>query len=112
LRNGKLTDDQILLDTSRMRVNGKGQVDFGTEALRFRLAPRPKQPQFLSLATPVQVTGTLTKFNIGVGASDLLETTARLFTSVIVVPLQKLTGKSYPRDGADVCENAMREDRL
>jgi len=97
-----------LFDTSRMRVTGAGQVDFDTEQIYFRLVPTPKKPQFLSLATPVQVTGTITDFKIGVSASAVLETTARLFTSIIVVPLQKLAGRGMPVDGADVCANATR----
>ena len=111
LRDGKLTQNEILMDTSRMRVNGEGRVDFATEELAFRLVPKAKSPQFLSLATPVQVSGKITDFNIGVAGSDLLETTGRLLTSIFVVPIQKLTQKSLPRDGADVCAKAMRETR-
>ena len=111
LRDGKLTQDEILMDTSRMRVKGTGTVDFTTEALEFRLVPTAKTPQFFSLATPVGVNGTITNFKIGVSGSAILETAARLFTSVIVVPLQALTGRRLPRDGADVCLNAMRGER-
>jgi uncharacterized protein involved in outer membrane biogenesis len=111
LRNGKLTQDQILMDTSRMRVTGVGNVDFATEVLAFRLVPKAKIPQFFSLATPVQVSGTITDFKIGVASSDVLETVGRLLTSIFVVPIQKLTQHSLPRDGADVCTNAMRETR-
>jgi hypothetical protein len=107
LRDGKLTQDQILLDTSRMRVGGKGTVDFGTEALYFRLVPTAKTPQFFSLATPIEVNGTITNFKIGVSGSDVLETSVRLFTSVIVVPLQKLFQRGVPRDGSDVCVSAL-----
>jgi hypothetical protein len=111
LRNGKLTQDQILMDTSRMRVTGVGNVDFATEVLAFRLVPKAKIPQFFSLATPVQVSGTITDFKIGVASSDGVETVGRLLTSIFVVPIQKLTQHSLPRDGADVCTNAMRETR-
>ena len=109
LRDGKLTQDEILMDTSRMRVDGQGKVDFASEELAFRLVPRPKSPQFLSLAVPVQASGKITDFKIGVAGSDLVETTGRLLTSIFVVPIQKLTQKSLPRDGADVCTHAMRE---
>lgn len=111
LRDGKLTQDRIMMDTSRMRVSGQGKVDFATEVLAFRLVPTAKSPQFFSLATPIGVTGTITDFKIGVSGSDVLETTARLFTSVILVPLQSLLGRKLPRDGADVCDSAMREER-
>jgi len=111
LRTGKLGQDALLMDTSRMRVNGQGQVDFETERMRFRFEPRAKEPQFFSLATPVEVDGTLTDFHIRVSGSDLLGTTVRFFTSWIVVPLEKLGGRGIARDGADVCGNTMREAR-
>ena len=111
LRDGTLTQDKILMDTSRMRVSGQGMVNFNTQALAFRLVPTAKSPQFFSLATPVGVTGTITDFKIGVSGSDVAETVARLFTSVIVVPIQSVFGRKLPRDGADVCANATREVR-
>ncbi len=111
LHDGKLTQDEILIDTSLMRVTGVGKVDFDTEALAFRLVPKAKSPQFFSLATPVGVSGKITDFRIGVAGSDVLDTAGRLLTSIFVVPFQKLTQHNLPRDGADVCVNAMPEAR-
>jgi hypothetical protein len=111
LRNGKLTHDAILMDTSRMRVSGAGQADFEREALHLFLAPKPKSPQFFSLATPIEVTGTFTDFKVGVAPGGVADTLARQLFSIILVPLQKLTQPDLPRDGADVCVNAMREVR-
>jgi hypothetical protein len=109
LRNGLLTHDALLIDTSRMRVAGEGRVDFTTETMAFKLAPRAKTAQFFSLSTPIQVTGKLTDFKIGVAPGGVAETTVRFLTSLFVVPLQKLTEGQVPRDGADVCTNALRD---
>ncbi|MEO8628447.1 MAG: AsmA family protein [Betaproteobacteria bacterium] len=112
LRDGKLTHDLILLDTSRMRVTGQGNVDFASERLAFRLVPTAKSPQFFSVATPIGVSGTISHYKVGVSGSDMLETTARLLTSVVVVPLQKLIGRGLPKDGRDVCEAALNQPVL
>jgi AsmA family protein len=109
LRDGKLTHDAILIDTSRMRVAGEGRVDFDTETMLFRLAPRAKTAQFFSLATPIAVSGKLTDFEIGVAPGGVAETTVRFLTSLFVVPVQKLAQGRVPRDGADVCTNPMRD---
>lgn len=108
LRNGVLTHDALLIDTSRMRVIGSGRVDFDSEQLDFRLAPRAKTAQFFSLATPIGVTGTLTDYKIGVAPGGMAETALRLLTSVFVVPIEKLAKGSLPRDGADVCVDPLR----
>ncbi len=108
LKGGKLSQDAILIDTSRMRVAGAGNVDFGAERMAFKLQPRAKKSQFFSLATPVGVSGTFTDYKIGVASEDVLGTFARFFGSVITVPLESLRGGQPPRDGADVCTDPMR----
>jgi hypothetical protein len=108
LRDGVLTRDALLIDTSRMRVLGAGEVDFGTEAIDFRFRPRSKELQLFSLETPVRVTGTITDFSIGVSPGDVLATLARFFGSIIIVPLETLFRGPLPRDGADVCTDPLR----
>jgi len=107
LNDGNLVGRTILLDTGRMRVTGTGSADFGAETLNMRMRPQAKTAQFLSLATPIQVSGTFKNFKIGVSPGDIVETVARLATSIVWVPLQKLFGKKIPRDGSDVCGEAL-----
>ena len=109
LHDGKLEEDAILMDTSRMRVTGAGGADFDKERVNLVLAPKAKSPQFFSLATPVQVNGTFTDYTIGVAPGGVAETIGRQIFSLILVPMQKLTEKEIPRDGSDICENAIRE---
>jgi uncharacterized protein involved in outer membrane biogenesis len=104
LQDGKLSHKRILVDTSRMRAFGKGSADFATQQLQFRIKPRPKTPQFLSFAIPVEVSGSFDDFSVGVRAGDVLEVAGDMLTSVIWVPLQSLFGKTRPEDGSDVCK--------
>ncbi|MDO8991197.1 MAG: AsmA family protein [Sideroxyarcus sp.] len=104
LQDGKLSHKRILVDTTRMRVFGRGNADFKTEQLRFRMKPRSKTPQFLSFAIPVQVSGSFDDFSVGVKAGDVLEVAGDMLTSVIWVPLQTMIGKTKPEDGSDVCK--------
>jgi uncharacterized protein involved in outer membrane biogenesis len=108
LKDGRLRQEAILMDTSRMRVKGEGRVDFVDEQVYLKLMPKAKTAQFFSLATPVQVTGSFTDFKIGLAPGALIDTTARLLTSIFVVPIQKLVEGPLPRDGADVCNAALR----
>lgn len=48
----------LMLDTPRMTVAGEGTADLASERLKLRLDPKPKDASLLSLATPVNVTGT------------------------------------------------------
>jgi uncharacterized protein involved in outer membrane biogenesis len=111
LNDGKLVHRAIILDTGRMRVTGTGKANFNDEVFELRMSPQAKTAQFLSLATPIQVSGSFNNFKVGVSAGDIIGTVGRLLTSIFWVPLQKLAGKKLPADGADVCNPVFRDAR-
>lgn len=108
LKEGKLAQEQFVIDTSRMRVTGSTAIDFNDERVKMRLQPQAKTAQFLSLATPVEVNGSFEQFSVGPNPGDLLQTVVRLATSIVWVPLQKLFSDKVPQDGADVCRVSFR----
>ena len=108
LNDGMLEDKGIILDTTRVRVTGTGTANFKDETFYIRVRPQSKKARFLSLATPLAVSGSFEDFNILVSPGDTLETVARVATSIIWVPLQRLGGKKIPADGDDVCSDMMQ----
>lgn len=108
LKGGKLSQEQLVIDTSRMRVTGTASADFGSERIAMRLQPQAKSAQFLSLATPIEVSGNFSDFSVGPNAGDVLQTVLRLATSILWVPLQRLFSDKVPQDGSDVCGVAFR----
>ena len=112
LSDGKLVDRFIVMDTSKMRVTGTGQANFTEENFDLRMSPQAKTAQFLSLATPIRVSGAFNNFKVGVSAGDIIGTIGRVATSIFWVPLQKLAGKKIAADGADVCYPAFSDAQL
>lgn len=108
LKGGKLSQEQLVIDTSRMRVTGTVSADFGSERIAMRLQPQAKSAQFLSLATPIEVKGNFSDFSVGPNAGDVLQTVLRMATSILWVPLQRLFSDKVPQDGADVCGLGLR----
>lgn len=108
LKGGKLSQEQLVIDTSRMRVTGTASADFGSERIAMRLQPQAKSAQFLSLATPIEVNGNFSDFSVGPNAGDVLQTVLRMATSILWVPLQRLFSDKVPQDGSDVCGAAFR----
>ncbi len=106
LKDGKLSDKTILIDTSRMRVTGKGGVGFAEEDIRLYVQPHAKTPQFMSIAIPIELGGKFNDFHVGVSTADVLETLGQFATSIIWVPIEMLFGKTLPADGHDVCDSA------
>jgi uncharacterized protein involved in outer membrane biogenesis len=105
--DGMITPEVFLLDTSRMRVQGEGYVNLKDESIDFHMKPTPKSPQFFSLATPVDVTGTIRDFHIGVSAGSVIGTVFRFVGSVVTAPLQKIFTEDMAADGAEACSAAM-----
>jgi hypothetical protein len=103
LNDGRMSEKTILIDTSRMRVTGKGQADFKAEDIQLYLQPRAKTPQFLSFPLPVELSGKFSDFHVGVRAEDVLGTLAQFATSIVWVPIETAFGKRTPSDGHDVC---------
>jgi len=109
IRDGTMTQDALLIDTTRVRVFGAGSANFATEAISFRFLPRAKRGAVLSLQPPIDVTGTMTDFRVNVPTGLTGDMVARFFASLFVVPIQTLTQGRLPLDGADVCTDPLRQ---
>jgi uncharacterized protein involved in outer membrane biogenesis len=103
LKDGILTPDIFLIDTSKIRICCNGQVDFRKKRISINATSAPKRPEFFSLATPIKIEGSLSDFGIGVQTAGLLGTAVRFLTSPVHVPIRRLIGKELPADGSDVC---------
>jgi uncharacterized protein involved in outer membrane biogenesis len=108
LNDGVLTHDALIIDTTRVRALGAGSANLRTEEIAFRFRPRAKGAAFFSLQTPLTITGTMTDFKVAPTRGDFFEAFARLFTSVITLPLETLIHGPLPLDGADVCTDPLR----
>jgi hypothetical protein len=103
-----LSDDKVLIDTTRVRVRGAGSANLRTEKLDFMFRPRGKGFDLFRLQKPVRVTGTLYDYRFGIDRRELISATLRMLASPILVPWEWLTLGPLPRDGADVCTDPLR----
>jgi len=108
LKEGVVSDDKIVIDTTAVRIHGAGHANLATEDLSFVFRPRSKGIAVFRLQNPLRVTGTLSDQRIGLDRRDAVESTLRLIASPILWPIERLTLGPLPRDGADVCTNPLR----
>ncbi|MBL6954062.1 MAG: AsmA family protein [Alphaproteobacteria bacterium] len=59
IKDGVAVSQVLLLDTDNITLVGEGQTDLSTEVIRYHMVPRPKDPSLLSIATPINVSGSL-----------------------------------------------------
>lgn len=105
-----MTNEALLVDTTRMQVGGDARIDFKEETIELHLRPEAKRPQFFSLATPITVKGDFADFAVGVKAGDLIGSVIQLLSSPVHVPIRRLVTPSAqfpPADGRAACEAAM-----
>ena len=105
--NGKMTQDRILIDTTRMQVGGKAELDFKQRTITAVLKPRPKRAQFLSLATPIHISGDFSDFQPKIKTKHLIGTAIHLLTSAITVPFNWLIFGRIPADGEEACRSIL-----
>lgn len=108
LRDGQLREERLLVDSTRLRARGRARVDLRDGSLSVWMQPTPKQPQFFSLQTPVEVTGRIDDFRVGLPSGSIPATVARFVGSLVTTPIEWLLRDRLPADGADVCDAAMR----
>jgi hypothetical protein len=108
LKDGDLSDDKILIDTSAVRIRGAGHANLATEELEFVFRPRAKGIALFRLQTPLRVTGTLGDQRFGFTRIDVVESVLRLIASPVLLPIERFTLGPLPRDGADVCTEPLR----
>jgi uncharacterized protein involved in outer membrane biogenesis len=92
MKDGFLKPDAFVIDTSRMRICGKGWVNFKKEEVDLKVAPTPKKPEFFSLATPLGVHGKFADFDLGIVPGGVVATTIKFIFSPIHVPVRRLAG--------------------
>ena len=108
LKDGVVSDDKIVIDTTGVRIRGAGQANLVTEDLSFVFRPRSKGFAVFRLQNPLRVTGTLFNQRIGLDPRDAAESTLRLIASPILWPIEWFTLGPLPRDGADICADPLR----
>jgi hypothetical protein len=108
LKDGDLSDDKFLIDTSTVRIRGTGHANLRTEELAVIFRPRAKGPGLFRMQTPLRVSGTLSDQRFGFTPQDVIISGLRMIASPILVPIERFTLGPLPRDGADVCANPLR----
>ncbi len=104
MKDGILTTDVFAIDTTAMRICGRGQIDFKNDSIDLDVRPSAKKAEYFSLATPLEIRGSFTDFKFGIARGGIFGTAVGFITSPITATARRFGGtSSMPLDGSDIC---------
>ena len=110
MADGVLQSDAFFMDTSKIRICADGAVDLKEQRIDIKVKPRAKKPEFFSLATPLEVHGSFSDINIGIGSGGVIGTAIKFVASPVTVPIRRTFSGKIPADGSDVCSMELGPD--
>ncbi len=110
MTDGMLKSDAFFMDTSKIRICAKGEVNLRDQRVDIEVKPSAKKAEFFSLATPLEVKGSFSDINIGIVGGGVVGTAVKFIASPVTAPLQRTFSKKIPKDGSDVCNMELGPD--
>jgi uncharacterized protein involved in outer membrane biogenesis len=123
IKDGVAISQVLLLDTDSITLVGEGQTDLKTEAIRYHLVPRPKDPSLVSIATPINVSGSLADPSYLPDTVSVAGSVATAVVGNLLLPgvglllplLNQGTGEAHPcmdvvKDGQAVAKTGNKEN--
>ena len=104
VEDGKLSEELLVIDTSKIWMNGNLNVNFQSEEVKLSLFPKAKKARLFGLQAPIRVKGNFSKLGLSIKAYDILASYVKFITSPLHAPLKRLFGKNIPQDASELCE--------
>ncbi|MFZ5930508.1 MAG: AsmA family protein [Pseudomonadota bacterium] len=91
--NGGVAENKaLLMITDKAVVTGKGSIDLGQERLKMRLSPRPYDKSLISLASDVDIRGTLVSPEFHLSKGSVAKNVGKTALGVALGPLGMVLG--------------------
>ena len=87
ISHGVATSQAFVFDTEIGVLTGEGEINLGTEQVKFLLSPSPRYPSLMSFATKLRVSGTIMDSKVRPDTLSLLSKGARALSALVVGPL-------------------------
>ncbi len=102
IEDGLMKEDELYLDTSKLRAAGEGEINFKEETISYVLKPKAKNAGFFQVQAPLEIEGKFSEMEFGL-QGGLVGTTLRMIATTYTVPIRMLMGNDVPADGSDIC---------
>lgn len=113
LKDGLVSTDTLLMDTTEANIVGSGTVNLATEKLDYQVQTQPKTFNIGSVSAPINIGGTLKDPKVRPDAKSLgLRGGAAIALGIVATPLAALVATLQPGTGKDLdCAAMLRTVR-
>ena len=108
IKKGIATNTAMLFDTSNMVVQGKGAADLREEKLDLQIEPKPKDASLLSLAVPINISGTFAEPSFAPSTGAVIAGVATLAATAINPAALLIPLLSSGSDDKNPCVTALQ----
>jgi uncharacterized protein involved in outer membrane biogenesis len=99
IRNGQGSSKVFLVDTEQTEITGNGNFDLAHERFNLEVAPKPKNPDLLSLRTPIRLYGSFRNPDYELEKGPLVAKAGAALALAVVNPLAGLLPLVEPGPG-------------
>lgn len=100
--DGLMHSRALVMDTTDTNVRGEGTIDLGSEEMKLRIVPQPKDSTLVSLRTPIRVEGTMKQPNVIIEKTPLVARGAgAVVLSTVLTPVAAILAFVEPGLGED-----------
>lgn len=92
ITNGIAENSALLMLTEKAEVTGSGHIDLAQERLRLRVSPRPRDKSLISLASDVDINGTLVSPEVHLNKGSVAKNVGKTAVGVALGPLGLILG--------------------
>jgi uncharacterized protein involved in outer membrane biogenesis len=104
LEDGKMREELLALDTTKLWIYGNINVDFKQEHVKLSLFPQSKTARLFSFQSPIRIEGSFSDIGMEINPVDLTGSYISFITSPLHVPARRLFGDRVPENGSAICE--------
>lgn len=112
IEDGKLSEELLVIDTSKIWMNGNIRVNFPMEEVSLTLFPKAKKAKIFGLQAPIRIKGTFDELRLSIRAIDILSSYVSFITSPLHAPFRRMFGKNVPEDASHLCEELLDREHI
>jgi hypothetical protein len=112
LADGKVSEELLVIDSTRVWLEGNLRADMIEEQVELTLFPRSKTARMFALQTPVRISGSFDDLRVAIKPLDIVTSYLSFITSPLHAPMRRLLGKRLPADGSELCATLFDRQKL